>query len=68
MMMLRDHIADLLFRLAEAEQTGRQRPHREKYLPLLAGFMRRYFELRLDLVDEVERELGPARGSAREPS
>jgi hypothetical protein len=46
---------------------GGGHPHREKYLLLVAGFMRRYFELHLDLVDEVERELGPARGIAREP-
>jgi DNA-binding PadR family transcriptional regulator len=32
-------------------------PHREKYLLLVIGFLRKLFELHLELVDEVEREL-----------
>jgi hypothetical protein len=32
-------------------------PHRQKYLLLVAGFLRRLLELHLELVDEVEREL-----------
>jgi hypothetical protein len=33
-------------------------PHREKYLRLVAGFLERLLALHLELVDEVERELG----------
>jgi len=65
---LRHDIADLQSRLNDAEQTAHQLPHREKYLLLVASFMRRYLELHLDLVDEVERELGPAREIARQPA
>jgi hypothetical protein len=32
-------------------------PHRSKYLLMTTRFLRRYVELHLDLVDEVEREL-----------
>jgi len=55
---LREDIADLLARLDETEASADALPHRRKYLLLATGFMRRYFELHLDLVDEVERELG----------
>ncbi len=58
MATLRDDIADLLERLDEMESSAERLPHREKYLRLVGGFMRRLFELHLDLVDEVERELG----------
>ena len=45
----------------ETEAAADDLPHRRKYLLLVTGFMRRLFELHLDLVDEVERELdGPA--------
>jgi DNA-binding PadR family transcriptional regulator len=57
---LRDDIADLLERLAEAEASAEHLPHRTKYLLLVTGFLRRLLELHLDLVDEVERELKPA--------
>jgi DNA-binding PadR family transcriptional regulator len=60
MLTLRDDIADLLARLEETEAAADDLPHRRKYLLLVTGFMRRLFELHLDLVDEVERELdGP---------
>jgi DNA-binding PadR family transcriptional regulator len=36
-------------------------PHRRKYLLLVIGFLRRLFELHLELVGEVERELAPSR-------
>ncbi|MGZ6643741.1 MAG: hypothetical protein ACXVFT_18200 [Solirubrobacteraceae bacterium] len=53
--------SDLLARLEGTEAAADDLPHRRKYLLLVAGFMRRLFELHLDLVDEVERELdGPA--------
>jgi DNA-binding PadR family transcriptional regulator len=60
MITLRDDIADLVERLDEIEASARSLPHRSKYLLMVAGFMRRLFELHLDLVDEVERELDPA--------
>jgi len=61
MATLRDDIADLLARLEETEAAADALPHRRKYLLMATSFMRRLFELHLDLVDEVERELdGPA--------
>jgi PadR family transcriptional regulator, regulatory protein AphA len=59
MITLRDDIADLLARLDESEAAAQSLPHRRKYLLLVTGFMRRLFELHLDLVDQVERELDP---------
>jgi len=59
MATLRDDIADLAARLDEGEETAAALPHRRKYLMLVLGFLRRYLELHLELVDEVERELGP---------
>jgi DNA-binding PadR family transcriptional regulator len=60
MTTLRDDIADLQARLDEVEQSAPQLPHREKYLLLTTGFIRRYLDLHLELVDSVERELVPA--------
>src|SRR5215211_4359832 len=57
MSALRDDIADIQLRLNESEQSARQLPHREKYLLMVTGFLRRLLELHLDLVDEVEKEL-----------
>lgn len=54
---LRDDIADIWWRLDSAEESAHQLPHREKYLLLVTGFLRRLLQLHLDLVDEVEREL-----------
>jgi PadR family transcriptional regulator, regulatory protein AphA len=59
MITLRDDIADLLARLDESEAAAQSLPHRRKYLLLVTGFMRRLFELHLDLVDQVEGELDP---------
>jgi DNA-binding PadR family transcriptional regulator len=59
---LREDIADLQTRLDEAEESAALYPHREKYLLLVIEFLRRLFELHLELVDEVERELAPRRG------
>jgi DNA-binding PadR family transcriptional regulator len=61
MATLRDDIADIAARLDYAEDTVRDLPHREKYLRMVFGFMRRLIELHLELVDEVERELAPPR-------
>jgi DNA-binding PadR family transcriptional regulator len=57
MATLRDDITDLRLRLAEAERTVHQLPHREKYLLLATGFMRRYLDLHLELIDQVEVQL-----------
>jgi hypothetical protein len=56
MATLREDIADLMERLEDGEVTARASQHRSKYLQLVIGFLRRYLELHLDLVDEVERE------------
>jgi DNA-binding PadR family transcriptional regulator len=54
---LSEDIADIEARLEEIEQSAHQLPHREKYLLLTAGFMRRYLELHRELIETVEREL-----------
>ena len=56
MAALRDDIADIQSRLQDAERTAHQLPHREKYLLLATGFMRRFLELHVQLVDEVEQQ------------
>jgi DNA-binding PadR family transcriptional regulator len=69
MATLRDDIADIQSRLQDAERSARQLPHREKYLLLATGFMRRFLELHLDLVDQVEQQFAddaePSAGSGR---
>ena len=67
MATLRDDIADLESRLAEAEQSAHQLAHREKYLLLVTTFMRRFLDLHLELVDQVERELQP-QAAAKTPA
>jgi DNA-binding PadR family transcriptional regulator len=54
---LRDDIADLVARLDESEAAAHALPHREKYLLLVNGFLRRLVDLHSELVDEVERKL-----------
>ena len=61
MATLREDIDDLLVRLGEVEAGIDALPHRRKYLLLVTGFMRRLFELHLELVDQVEKELSPKR-------
>jgi DNA-binding PadR family transcriptional regulator len=63
---LRDDIEEIWSRIDAAEASAHQLPHREKYLLLVTGFLRRLLELHLDLVDEAERELAP-RSRARPP-
>jgi DNA-binding PadR family transcriptional regulator len=63
MATLRDDIADIQGRLDDAERTASELPHRQKYLLLVVAFLRRLLELHLELVDEVERELGQDRGA-----
>jgi PadR family transcriptional regulator, regulatory protein AphA len=65
---LRDDIADLRDRIAESEASADQLPHRRKYLRLVNGFLRRLLDLHCQLVDEVERELTPARELSKPPS
>jgi hypothetical protein len=61
---LREDVNDLLARLDEAEASAETLPHRRTYLLLVTGFLRRLLGLHLELVDEVERELGKAEGPA----
>ena len=53
---LREDIADLMERLEDGEATAQSLPHRSKYLLLVNEFLRRYLELHLELVDQVERD------------
>jgi DNA-binding PadR family transcriptional regulator len=62
---LRQDIVDISARLDDAEESAATLPHREKYLRLVIRFLRDLLELHLDWIDEVERELSPAAGSAR---
>ena len=54
---LREDIADLIGRLDESAAAAGALPHREKYLTIVNGFLRRFVDLHAELVDEVEREL-----------
>jgi DNA-binding PadR family transcriptional regulator len=56
MATLRDDIADIQWRLDDAERTAKGLPHREKYLLLVIGFLRGLLDLHLELVDKVKRE------------
>jgi DNA-binding PadR family transcriptional regulator len=56
---LRADIEDLWARLDDSERSAAALPHREKYLRIVNGILRRLLELHLELVDEVERELAP---------
>jgi hypothetical protein len=57
---LRADIADLLERMDENEASAALLPHREKYLLLTIGYLRRLLALHLEWIDEVERELAAA--------
>ena len=54
---LRDDIADLFERIAEAEESAAALPHRTKYLHQSTRLMRRILEAHLEWLDEVEAEL-----------
>ena len=56
---LRDDIDDLFIRLEEAEAMAETLPHRRANLLRVTSFLRRFFDLHLELVDEVEREVAP---------
>ncbi len=57
---LRADIADIRSRLDEGEASARSLPHREVYLLLVIGFLRRFLDLHADLIDEVETGLPEA--------
>jgi DNA-binding PadR family transcriptional regulator len=63
---LRADIEDLWGRLDDSERSAARLPHREKYLRIVNGFLRRLLELHLELVDEVDRELAPPAGTRSE--
>jgi DNA-binding PadR family transcriptional regulator len=65
---LREDIADLHARLDESVETAEGLPHRSKYLLLVIGFLRRYLDLHLELVDEVQRELASQDAPAPDPA
>ena len=69
MATLRDDIGKLREGLDESERSAYDHPHRERYLLLVVDFLRRLLDLHEQLVDDVERELGPtpAGASARSP-
>jgi DNA-binding PadR family transcriptional regulator len=67
---LREDIGDIQQRLDVVERRASQLPHREKYLVLVSGFLRRLLDLHTDLIDRVERELNaeaPAPASGSDP-
>ncbi len=68
MASLRDDLADIAARLDQAEEEAHALPHREKYLLIVARFLRRYLKLHEELVDEVERELSASPMARRVPS
>jgi DNA-binding PadR family transcriptional regulator len=55
---LRDDVADLAARIDVMEAMAETLPHRRKYLLIGARFARRFLDLHVELMDEVERELG----------
>jgi DNA-binding PadR family transcriptional regulator len=63
---LREDIDDIWWRLDAVEEAARALPHREKYLLLVSGFLRRLLELHVDFVEEVERELAPPSRGGRD--
>jgi len=65
MIALRSDLADISARLDQAEAAAHRLPHREKYLLMVTHFLRRYLELHVELVDEVERKVGAAAPAER---
>src|SRR5215217_6740035 len=55
MATLRDDIGDVLERIEESVAAAEALPHRSTYLLLVQDFLRRFAELHLELVDEVDR-------------
>jgi hypothetical protein len=58
---LRDDISELFTLVGEAEERAAALPSRARYLLLVHGFLRRLLDLHLGFVDDLERELAPAR-------
>jgi PadR family transcriptional regulator, regulatory protein AphA len=56
MAALRDEVADIRWRLDNAERTAKELPHRQKYLLLVISFLRRLLDLHLELLDDIDRE------------
>jgi DNA-binding PadR family transcriptional regulator len=56
---MRAELAELAEQVSKAEARASQFPHRERYLRLNHTFMRAVIEAHEDLIDLVERELGP---------
>ena len=67
MLTLREDIADIMERLDEAEVRAEAIPHRRKYLLLVIDFLRKYAELHLELVVEIEREFRSGDASTSAP-
>jgi DNA-binding PadR family transcriptional regulator len=65
---LRAEIAELSARLDVAEAIAETLPHRRKYLALNHRLARRLLEAHLEWIEEIERELAPARPQARKRS
>jgi DNA-binding PadR family transcriptional regulator len=57
---LREDIVAIRLLIEDSERRAGQLPHRQKYLSLVTGFLNRLLDIHLELVDDVERELGPA--------
>ena len=68
LMTLREDIAELMHRLEEGEATAQSLPHRSKYLLLVNEFLRRYLQLHLELVDQVERDFAAEAPSEDRPT
>jgi DNA-binding PadR family transcriptional regulator len=68
MATLRTDVAELSERLEESERSAGELPHRSRNLLLVIGFLRRLLDLHLELVDEVEHELGPTSATGRRRS
>ena len=62
---LRADIAELQQRRDDAERTATRLTHREKYLRLAVGFLRRLLDLHAGLIDDVEHELRTGQKSGR---
>jgi DNA-binding PadR family transcriptional regulator len=62
---LGEDIDDLMARVDEAEQTARTLPHRQKYLLLVSGFLRRLLELHLEFLAELESQLATDESTSR---
>jgi DNA-binding PadR family transcriptional regulator len=61
MLTLRADLDDLQARLDASDASAEELPHRRRQLQLVNGFLRRLLDLHRDLVDDVQRELGPRR-------